>query len=437
MVLRLVCFVLFFAGILADSIEMAEGSGLWEGSGATVEGSGAQAVEGSAEKPEVVEQPVTTTQETLDSQEIEILRSISLTDLATQAPLGNQVEASIDEEPLSGTVLKGMEQRIERDVHPGYSWQRLEQLLGQIVDEQLQNVSSTAKPSVRKEEKCQKFRECHQDGDCGKKGRCMGSLVGKCNCNACLQGAACTDDQQCGGLRGACREGSCGCAQVFASRGLSLYIEVLTQFCARPGCSSENDCLGLPCNSGHCDCGYATGPYTSPVELAPGSQQPLPPIDQLVNKEVAELTGSSKTDADLISKASPKTLESRDDAKDSFDDFEKQLAELKVAHGSQPEDAEASKALKTASEDPKGDEADESAQQQLLSATSPSPQAQSPLYLRGGFQTPGGGTGYVLPPTSYARPVPYRPTYYAPPQQRYPIQCPPPQTAPSYAQPQP
>ncbi|CAJ0960964.1 unnamed protein product, partial [Mesorhabditis belari] len=190
--------------------------------------------------------------------------------------------------------------------------------------------------------------------------------------------------------------------------------------------------------------GYAVGPgggLPHPDELP--SVGTVPPIDQLVNKEVEQLTASKNMieDGDLQQTKVSKTKiteeadqTQKDDAKgESFDDFEKQLAELKEAHGTE------------IGVDADGDKASES----LLSATqSPVPigsALQSPLYLRpdqsahfAGGQYPG---GYAQPQV-YARPVPYRPqpTYYAP-QPRYqpqPIRCPMPSYRPppqSYAPP--
>ncbi|PAV90046.1 hypothetical protein WR25_07666 [Diploscapter pachys] len=54
---------------------------------------------------------------------------------------------------------------------------------------------------------------CYSDKDCGK-GRCLGSNLGKCSCSHCVSMLACKSDADCGGLRGACENSICKCAQV-------------------------------------------------------------------------------------------------------------------------------------------------------------------------------------------------------------------------------
>ncbi|CAJ0960966.1 unnamed protein product, partial [Mesorhabditis belari] len=252
--------------------EVIEGSGLVEGSGETlkvlktthfIEGSGADLpllTEGSGEiMGNSIIEP-TTTQETLSSQEIEILKDIRISELATVAP--NATLESIDEEPLSHNIIEKWESKIENEMKPGNSWQRLEELLSEVISTELSKeideIEATTKISTISTTKtaklCEKSAICRKDNDCGMKGKCMGALVGKCNCNSCFQAKICSNDKECGGLQGACRGGKCACAQVFSEHGLSLYIDVLLRFCNVKSCNSSDDCLGLSCNPGKCDC---------------------------------------------------------------------------------------------------------------------------------------------------------------------------------------
>lgn len=45
---------------------------------------------------------------------------------------------------------------------------------------------------------------------------CLGTFVGKCNCNACINFWSCKDDAACGGLKGACdmKSNTCRCWEV-------------------------------------------------------------------------------------------------------------------------------------------------------------------------------------------------------------------------------
>ncbi|CCD83525.1 EB domain-containing protein [Caenorhabditis elegans] len=40
---------------------------------------------------------------------------------------------------------------------------------------------------------------CHGDSECGS-GKCIGALVGTCNCNSCVDGWPCQEDSACGGF---------------------------------------------------------------------------------------------------------------------------------------------------------------------------------------------------------------------------------------------
>lgn len=45
---------------------------------------------------------------------------------------------------------------------------------------------------------CVFHKTCYKDSECGHKGRCVGHLAGKCNCEACVDGRSCTNDIGCG-----------------------------------------------------------------------------------------------------------------------------------------------------------------------------------------------------------------------------------------------
>ena len=45
---------------------------------------------------------------------------------------------------------------------------------------------------------CVFHKNCYKDSECGPRGRCVGHLVGKCNCEACVNDRTCTNDYGCG-----------------------------------------------------------------------------------------------------------------------------------------------------------------------------------------------------------------------------------------------
>ncbi|WKY11638.1 hypothetical protein Q1695_003312 [Nippostrongylus brasiliensis] len=101
---------------------------------------------------------------------------------------------------------------------------------------------------------CSNNTVCYKDSECGQ-GRCPGASLGKCNCHACVANTQCSADADCGGLRNACQNGSCRCAEALAKHGFPLYISVLMDFCSQRSCTIESDsCFGLPCSHAYCSC---------------------------------------------------------------------------------------------------------------------------------------------------------------------------------------
>uniref|UniRef100_A0A0N5AA17 EGF-like domain-containing protein n=1 Tax=Syphacia muris TaxID=451379 RepID=A0A0N5AA17_9BILA len=116
----------------------------------------------------------------------------------------------------------------------------------------LQQVSSLA---VRND--CKPYSVCFNHYDC-RGGTCFGKAIGKCNCNACHEGEICSDDNACGGLKGACdyHIRRCNCTKGLMAHGFRSYEEAREQVCNKAFCvPSTESCFGLPCNSGLCDCG--------------------------------------------------------------------------------------------------------------------------------------------------------------------------------------
>jgi len=98
---------------------------------------------------------------------------------------------------------------------------------------------------------------CFAESDCNG-GTCVGAFVGTCNCNACFQFKACTDDSQCGGFKTACSNftRTCDCFQAYTNNGLSFF-DAQISMCNTQNCTTDNNtdaCFGLPCNAGRCVC---------------------------------------------------------------------------------------------------------------------------------------------------------------------------------------
>ncbi|CAJ0589824.1 unnamed protein product [Cylicocyclus nassatus] len=106
---------------------------------------------------------------------------------------------------------------------------------------------------------CKGFDVCSNHDDCHG-GQCVGTFIGKCNCNACIDFWLCESDAACGGLKGACNNVTkhCDCNAGFRAAGFPLYIDALNGLCNTKSCTTQNankECFGLPCNVGRCLCG--------------------------------------------------------------------------------------------------------------------------------------------------------------------------------------
>ncbi|KAL6743649.1 hypothetical protein Aduo_016668 [Ancylostoma duodenale] len=105
---------------------------------------------------------------------------------------------------------------------------------------------------------CKAFDVCYGDEDCPG-GQCLGAFVGKCNCNACLDFWLCESDAACGGLKGACNKitKTCDCQAGFKAAGFPLFVDALRGLCNQKSCNKDNaadECFGLPCHFGRCNC---------------------------------------------------------------------------------------------------------------------------------------------------------------------------------------
>ncbi|CAI2355379.1 unnamed protein product [Caenorhabditis sp. 36 PRJEB53466] len=102
---------------------------------------------------------------------------------------------------------------------------------------------------------CVQEKQCYKDVECPQ-GKCLGSELGICDCNACVTNKQCKSDEDCGGLRSACdSSGFCDCVKAFHSHGFQLFVKVLLTFCHQTKCGPASDnCYGLPCRVGKCIC---------------------------------------------------------------------------------------------------------------------------------------------------------------------------------------
>ncbi|EGT57435.1 hypothetical protein CAEBREN_32065 [Caenorhabditis brenneri] len=123
--------------------------------------------------------------------------------------------------------------------------------------------TTTAKPTKPKvassQPQCVFDQECFKDSECPG-GKCLGSELGVCDCNACVTNRKCSTDLDCGGLRNSCDpNGYCDCVKAFHSHGFELFVKVLLTFCHQTKCTQDTDnCYGLPCRVGKCKCAPAS-----------------------------------------------------------------------------------------------------------------------------------------------------------------------------------
>ncbi|KAE9550636.1 hypothetical protein FO519_006153 [Halicephalobus sp. NKZ332] len=102
--------------------------------------------------------------------------------------------------------------------------------------------------STEKSPYCVFHNSCYKDSDCGPRGHCVGHLVGKCDCDACVNG----------GLNAGCdlRTHKCDCLAGHKANGFGLFSDVATNVCRRDCNGNSHSCFGLPCNMGRCVCGF-------------------------------------------------------------------------------------------------------------------------------------------------------------------------------------
>ncbi|CCD70807.1 Chondroitin proteoglycan 3 [Caenorhabditis elegans] len=120
-------------------------------------------------------------------------------------------------------------------------------------------VKITPKP-LRSTPQCVPEKDCYKDSECPS-GKCFGSELGLCDCNACITNKKCSSDLDCGGLRNGCdSNGNCDCVNAFHSHGYKLFVKVLLTFCHQTKCTKTSDnCYGLPCRVGKCKCFVGSG----------------------------------------------------------------------------------------------------------------------------------------------------------------------------------
>ncbi|PAV77775.1 hypothetical protein WR25_22747 [Diploscapter pachys] len=116
--------------------------------------------------------------------------------------------------------------------------------------------TTTSQTPTESNATCSLDMACFAESECNG-GTCLGAFVGTCNCNACFQFKACTDDSQCGGFKTACSNitRTCDCFQAYTNNGLSFF-DAQTSMCNKQNCTTDNTdaCFGLPCNAGRCVC---------------------------------------------------------------------------------------------------------------------------------------------------------------------------------------
>ncbi|PIO76479.1 hypothetical protein TELCIR_01449 [Teladorsagia circumcincta] len=107
-------------------------------------------------------------------------------------------------------------------------------------------------------EGCFPTKMCYSDEDCTN-GKCVGALVGRCNCMQCIDFARCDEDSMCSGLKGACDRhvDMCNCTMGYLEAGFHSLADALVNLCDTKPCTKDNadeECFGLPCIAGTCVC---------------------------------------------------------------------------------------------------------------------------------------------------------------------------------------
>ncbi|VDL72907.1 unnamed protein product [Nippostrongylus brasiliensis] len=101
---------------------------------------------------------------------------------------------------------------------------------------------------------CKPLDTCYNDDQCSG-GKCFGTFVGTCDCQACKNFFICQSDADCGGLKGACNSMKlCDCNAGYKNAGYTSFFDALTKFCHIKTCTDDKDCFGLTCTPGKCMC---------------------------------------------------------------------------------------------------------------------------------------------------------------------------------------
>nr|CDJ95394.1 Chondroitin proteoglycan 3 [Haemonchus contortus] len=97
-------------------------------------------------------------------------------------------------------------------------------------------VVSTGATTTEHSNGCKVFDTCYSNDDCPG-GSCLGTFVGKCNCQGCMNFFSCKTDADCGGLKGACSKFKfCDCNEGFKKAGYPFFIDAMTMFCNQKTC---------------------------------------------------------------------------------------------------------------------------------------------------------------------------------------------------------
>ncbi|VDL74599.1 unnamed protein product [Nippostrongylus brasiliensis] len=113
---------------------------------------------------------------------------------------------------------------------------------------------STEATTVKTSKTCKPLDTCYNDDQCNG-GKCFGTFVGTCDCQACKNFFICQSDADCGGLKGACNSMKlCDCNAGYKNAGYASFFDALTKFCHIKTCTDDKDCFGLTCTPGKCMC---------------------------------------------------------------------------------------------------------------------------------------------------------------------------------------
>ncbi|KAF7632151.1 hypothetical protein Mgra_00008464 [Meloidogyne graminicola] len=115
---------------------------------------------------------------------------------------------------------------------------------------------------------CLATKPCHNDNDCGFKGKCKDGNICECTCGEkgiiiipaisflteTLNGSP---QSKCGGLKNACNETTnlCECERAYKEAGFANITDAIKNICApAKNCTNNDDCFGMTCLPGWCEC---------------------------------------------------------------------------------------------------------------------------------------------------------------------------------------